>query len=457
MTEPSPTEPRPTGRPTVTVVGGGITGLAAAWELSAHDELDITVLEAGPRFGGKIATTEFAGRRVDEGADTFLRRVPEAIDLCDELGLDDLTSPASGSAFVWTDGALRRIPGGLVLGVPAHFDELDRSDILTAQGRARARLEPEIEGAPLQGDCSVAELIDARFGPEVTRRLVEPLIGGIYAGTADRLSLDAVLPQLAEIAHSSAVLSTPLAEREASPGTQGPVFSAPLAGMGSLIDTLVDGLTTRGVHLVSGRAADALPASDAVIVATPAPVAARLVAALRPAAATLLEGIEYASVVLLTLAFHRAEVGIELDGSGFLVPRDAGLLMTAASWATTKWAHLVRPDDDLVILRVSVGHREDSRPETMTDDELVMAARGDLRLTMGIDAAPSEVRISRYLNGFPQYDVGHLDRVARIDALLESAAPHVIVTGSAHRGLGIPACIRQGRAAGRVVAARLLA
>ena len=442
-------------RPTVTVIGGGITGLAAAWELSAHDDLEITVLEAGRRFGGKISTSPFAGRLVDEGADAFLRRVPEAVELCRELGLDDLTSPATGSAFIWADGALHRIPDGLVLGVPATFDDLDRSDVLSPAGRARARLEPHVEGEPLVGDCSVAELIDTRFGPEVTRRLVEPLIGGIYAGVADRLSLDAVLPQLAEVAHSRTVLSTALSERQASSVAHGPVFSAPVDGMDALIGALVAALETRGVRLATSHPVDALPPGDGVIVATPAPVSARLVEPLSPEAAALLAGIEYASVALVTLAYRGTDIDIELDGSGFLVPRDAGLFITAASWATTKWAHLAGPDD-VVILRVSAGHREDRRPDAMTDDQLVAAMCADLRVTMGVDAAPSEVRVSRHRDGFPQYDVGHLDRIERIDSLLREAAPHVLVTGSAHRGLGIPACIRQGRAAARSLAARLL-
>ncbi len=443
-----------TDRSLITVIGGGITGLAAAWELSCHDGIDVELVESSDRWGGKIATSMFADRLVDEGADAFLRRVPEAIDLCRELGLDDLTSPATGHAFVWADGALHAIPGGLVLGVPASFDDLDASDLLTPAGRARARQEPDLEGAPLEGDCSIASLIDVRFGHEVTDRLVEPLIGGIYAGEADRLSLDAVLPQLAEIAHRSAVLSAPLAERQAA-ATDGPVFSAPIRGMGALVDALLDGLTRRGIALRLSTPMQTLPPSDGVIVTTPAPAAAALVREVSPEAADLLAGIDYAGVVLVTLAYRRADVRRDLDGSGFLVPRSAGCFVTAVSWASSKWAHL-DIGDDLIVMRVSSGHRGDTRWRSMSDDEVVEAMRDDLRTTMGIDNAPVEVRVSHHPEGFPQYDVGHLDRVARIEATLRDAAPHVMVTGSAHRGLGIPACIRQGRAAARELAARLL-
>ena len=169
----------------IAVVGGGISGLAAAWELSADPRVRVTVHEAADRLGGKIRTSPFAGRAVDEGADAFLRRMPEALALCREIGLEGLIAPAHGTACVWIDGELRPLPGGLVLGVPARFDELAESGILTHWGLARARTEPDLEGVPLVGDTTIGALISRRYGNEVAQRLVGPLLGGIAAGSFD--------------------------------------------------------------------------------------------------------------------------------------------------------------------------------------------------------------------------------------------------------------------------------
>lgn len=441
----------------VAVVGGGISGLAAAWELSADPHLDVTVLEASDRPGGKIHTSAFAGRMVDEGADAFLRRVPDALTLCAEVGVDDLVSPAHGTAAVWVDGALRPLPGGLVLGVPARFDELAASDILTPDGLRRAIAEPELPGEPLVGDATIGDVIRRRFGDEVLDRLVGPLLGGINAGSVDRMSLDAVVPQLGAAAHRSASLATALAS-ELPTHTEGPtrprpaVFAAPAGGMGVLVDALTAALGARGVRIVTGAPVDELPDADAVVLTTPADVSARLLGPRCPEAAGILGAVGFASVVFTTLAFARADVPGDLDASGFLVPRDAGLSITAASWTSTKWAHLA---GDPVVLRVSMGHADDAASIDLDDDSVRARIAADLHTTMGIDADPAETRITRYRNGFPQYDVGHLDRVARLEAVLATQLPHVAVCGMAHRGVGIPACIREARRAGAALRDRM--
>lgn len=443
----------------VAVVGGGISGLAAAWELSSDPATEVTVFEASDRPGGKIRTSSFAGRAVDEGADAFLRRVPDALQLCDEIGLTDLVAPAHGRAMVWVDGALRPLPGGLVLGVPARFDELAESGILTHWGLARALAEPELEGEPLVGDTSIGSLISRRYGNEVAQRLVGPLLGGINAGSIDDMSLDAVVPQLAAAAHRSTSLTTALAESLAATtggaeGAMPPVFAAPPNGMSELVDHLVAALAGRGVTIRTHHPVTELPAHDGIVITTPADVAARLVAPQSERAAAVLSDIEFASVVFTTLAFRRADIPGDLDASGFLVPRDAGLTVTAASWSSTKWDRLA---GDPVILRVSMGHANDAEAIDLSDDEVLRRIASDLATTMGITAAPVEHRITRYPNGFPQYAVGHLDRIAELEDALRGDAPHLAVCGMAHRGVGIPACIREARAAAAALRDRLAA
>jgi oxygen-dependent protoporphyrinogen oxidase len=457
-----------TARSRVAVVGGGISGLAAAWELSSSPGVDVVVLEAGPRLGGKIRTSGFAGRQVDEGADTFLRRVPEGLQLADELGLgDSLVSPAVGTALVWAHGALHPLPAGHVLGVPVDADALAASGVVSPAAVEAARREPSLPGAPLTRDESLGSLVRRRFGDEILELLVEPLVGGINAGEADELSVDAVVPQIAAAARRSASLveglraAPPTSAVGAAPeASDGPVFAAPLGGMGTLVEELAAALTARGADLrveapveglvrhtdgwlLHGRGEDL--AVDAVVVATPAPVAAGLVRPLAPTAADLLAGIDHASVVMVTLAVPVADLPHGLAATGVLVPRHAGLAVTAVSFASTKWAHLADPET--AILRVSAGHRADPRPVDLADADLLELVRRDLATLLGSELRPDAHRISRYPAGFPQYDVGHLDRVAAVEGILRDAAPGVVVTGAALRGLGIPSCIRQGRTA----------
>ena len=445
----------------VAVIGGGITGLAAAWELSADPDVEITVLEAGPRWGGKIHTSKFAGMPVDEGADAFLRRVPEGLTLAGELALEDrLVSPAASNALVWARGQLRELPAGLVLGVPTDLDAVAASGILTAAGVDRARAEADLGGPPLGADETIGSLVRRRYGDDVLEHLVEPLIGGINAGEADRLSVDAVTPQIAEAARRGPSLTRTLRDRPAVEA--GPVFSGLSTGMGTLIDELTIHLAARGATLLTGTTAGAVESVgagwrvvgedldllvDAVIVTVPCRPAARLIAPIAPAAAGLLQSITASSVAMVTIGFDPHDLGRPLDASGFLVPRDAGLTITAASWASTKWAHL---GGGPAILRVSVGHDTDPEPVSWDDDRILAAVLADLDATVGVRGEPTEVRICRYVDGLPQYAVGHLDLCDRIDSELAST-PGLLVTGAAFRGLGIPACIRQGRAAGRAV------
>jgi oxygen-dependent protoporphyrinogen oxidase len=315
--------------------------------------------------------------------------------------------------------------------------------------------EPSLAGAPLgpDDDVSVGAHIRARFGDEVLERLVDPLLGGINAGNADDLSIRAAAPQLAAAAERGPDLLAAL--RAQPPAAPGPVFFCPVGGMGAIVDALLAALEARGVGGRLGSTVSALGDldADATVLAVPARQAAGLLEHHCPAAASALLGVDYASVAVVTFAFPRAGVRIELDGSGFLVPRTEGLLLTAASWATSKWAHLAG-DDGRVVVRASAGRAGEERIASLDDEQLVAQLRADLALTMGAEVEPDEVRVSRWPRGFPQYASGHLDRVAAIEAALAEAMPAVALAGAMLRGIGVPACIREGRAAATTLLAR---
>lgn len=442
----------------VAVVGGGITGLAAAWQ-AARFGADVVVLEAGDRFGGKVRTSSFAGLDVDESADAFLARVPEGLDLCRELGIEgELVSPAARRAYVYSNGALRLLPEQQVLGVPTDLDELAASGIVSNDAVDIAARDLTAPGPPPEGDETIGSFFRRRLGDEILERLIDPLVGGINAGNTDHLSLAATVPQLDAAARSSvpSIVRACRHQREAA-DTTAPVFFAPVGGMGRIVEVLVRALADAGVDLRTGSRVDAVDEGgravhagaerldvDATIVTTPPAVAAEQVRAADARAATLLAGIPAASVVLLTLAFERDHVDHPLDGSGFLVPRPEGLLLTAASWASSKWAHLAG-DGSTVIVRASAGRAGDDRALALHQATLVARVLHDLEHTMGAHGEPLEVRVNRWPSSFPQYAPGHFERVAAIDAALARTSPALVVTGAAFRGLGVPACIRQGR------------
>ncbi len=453
------------------VVGGGISGLAAAWEAVRRPGWRVTVLEADDRLGGKLRTSPFAGRLVDEGADAFLRRVPDAIELCAEVGVDDLISPTIGNAKLWVDDALRPLPSGTVLGVPLDLEPLRDSGTVSAASVALAEAEGLLGGSGVEGDVSLGLYLRQHFGDEIVDRLVEPLVGGIYAGVVDDMSLDATTPQLAAAAHASPSLRAGL-DAARQPPTGDPVFSSPADGMSSLVERLADAIRDAGGELRTGPDGAAIAIqpgarrqnmvwahgrevdADAVVVAVPPVAAARLLDGASPRAAALVAEIGTASVVLVTLAFRLDDIPMPLDASGFLVPRTSpGVRITAASWTTSKWSQLAR-DDELAILRVSLGHADDPGAIELDDAAVLDTVARDLEATMGITEAPIETRISRWRDGFPQYGVGHLDRIDTIERQLAVDLPGVAIAGAMCRGVGIPACIRQGRAAARAAMAQ---
>ena len=459
----------------VAVVGGGIAGLAAAHELADRPGVTTTVLEASDRLGGKVHTAPFADTRLDTGPDAFLARRPEAVQLCRELGIEDrLEAPATGEAWLWVRGRLRPVPRGTLLGVPTDLASVARTGVLSPQGLVRLAVAPLLARRrdPLGADedVPIGEVVRWSLGDEVHERLVDPLVGGINAGDTDALSIDAVAPQLAAAARRSADLSAgarsvQAAAPVAAPGGPAPVFYGLPGGMAGLVDALGSRLHAAGVVVRVGAPAHALDRedgswvvrtgagdvpADAVILASPAPVGAALLAPLDEAVATTLGGITYASVALVALEWPRQAIPHLPAGSGFLVPRGEGRLMTACSWSSSKWTHL-RAESGRVLLRVSAGRADDHRARAMDDRELEARLRLELRDAMGITTPPVAVRVTRWDDAFPQYAPGHLARMAAAEAGLAARLPGVALAGAALRGVGLPACIGSGRAAARSV------
>jgi protoporphyrinogen/coproporphyrinogen III oxidase len=463
--------------PIVVVVGGGIAGLSAAWELvSRAPGTRVVLVESDERLGGKLRTGEIGGRAVDLGPDAFLARRPEALQLCHELGLDaDLVSPGSRTAYVWARQRLRPLPADLALGVPTRLGPLARSGILSPLGTGRAALDllrlPRRRGPAATGaDEPVAAITRRRLGCEVTDRLVDPLIGGIHAGDTSLMSAAAVFPDLLDAARRGGSLMRALRHDSAPGQGSGPVFQSVRGGLSRLVEALAGALDARGVKTLLGSPAASLTRrcsdgpgwtlrtgrdtveADAVVLAVPATAAAALLEPVDRAVAGLLGAITYAHVALLTLRFPIERVGYRLDGTGFLVPASAGCLMTACTWLTSKWPELRRPGD--VLLRASVGRFGDDRATHMADDEVVRTVLAELGPMLELSAGPTDAVVTRWVDAFPQYAVGHVDRVTAIEDGL-APLPALALAGAALRGVGIPACIASGRRAAGTVLGRL--
>lgn len=448
------------------VIGGGISGLTAAHRLQ-HGGAQVTLLEATGRLGGKLYAGEIAGVPVDLGAESMLARRPEAVDLARAVGLADrLCPPAASAAGLYTRGALHPMPAGQVMGVPGDLTALAASGVLTDAGVARAREDAELPPVEVGEDIGIGAYVAARLGREVVDRLVEPLLGGVYAGDAYRISMRAAVPQLYEVARAGGPLTggvAALLRRAASAGTAaGPVFMGIDGGVGRLplavadalraaggqvrLHTPVRELTRTGAGWRVVTADGAALTADAVVLALPAAAAAGLLAAAAPTAATELSAVEYASMALVTMAFRRSEVS-ELPASrGFLVPSIDRLTIKASTFSSNKWGWVGDADPELFVLRTSVGRYGDAADLERTDAELVAASLADLGTVAGLRARPVASRVERWDGGLPQYPVGHLARVARIREHV-ARVPGLAVCGAVYDGVGIPACVASAHAA----------
>lgn len=443
----------------VLVVGAGITGLAAAWTLDRWG-LDVTVLEASGRVGGKLRSGTVDGIEVDIGADAFLARHGAATELARSAGLgDDLVEPATGQAWLWSRGALRPLPTGTVLGAPTDPVALVRSGVLTPGQVARAALEPLVPFRSQAGDRSVADVVAERFGAGVVDALVEPLLGGVYAGRPDRLSVDSTAPLIGTSAREDRSLLLGLRRRRTT--SSGPVFQSLRRGLASLPEQLAADLGTRvhvgcgvrGLSPVGGgwrvEAEDGTTFDvDAVLLAVPAYVAAGLVESVAPGAAADLTGVDYASVAVVTLAYGGTAADELPPGSGMLVPRTSGRLVKASTWVTRKWPH--RAIDERLVLRASVGRIDDDRWRDLAEDELVARVDAEIRWATGISRPAEASLVTPWLDAMPQYEVGHRSRVDRIRGALPDG---LHVAGAAYDGIGISPCVASARQAARNIAA----
>jgi protoporphyrinogen/coproporphyrinogen III oxidase len=471
------------------VVGGGISGLAAAWELTGGGEgvptgsaaagaagaPEVIVLEASERLGGALRSEPFGGRTVDMGPDGFLGRRPEAVELCQEVGLGETLAPIGArGASVWARGRLRPLPERLALGIPTRFWPTARSGTLGLRGQLglmRDALLPRPDVRGPMGDRSIGPLVARKLGQSVVDVLVDPVIGGIHAGSVDNMSAAAVFPPLLDAAQRRGGLMRALRAEVPTPDPEGtPLFWSPVGGMAALVHALRAALRARNVDLRLGTAADALERGgegwtvrvgteslvcDGVVLSTPAPVTAALLRPHDDEAAGLLDAIDYASVVLVTFVASADDVPVR-TGTGFLVPRAARppkgrdpWSLTACTYLDQKWPHLAREDD--VLLRASLGRANDPRPSEWSDAEVIERAWEELGALMGGSlGVPKDAVVVRHPSSFPQYRVHHLLRTAAVEAAAARLGG-LAVAGAAYRGVGIPACIGSGRAAARAL------
>lgn len=446
------------------VIGGGVTGLSAAWELQWAGE-DVVVFEAAESAGGKLRSSPApgVGFLVEEGADAFLARVPDALELCEELGIHDLVHPSARNAWVDAGDGLKPLPAGQLLGVPTDLDELATSGLVTDAGLLRAREDLVSPSEPLTHDVSVGEFVRARLGDEVCDRLVEPLIGGINAGMADALSLEAVAPQVWACARRGGSLIERAAEIRAGGDPTRPVFATPRKGMGEIprrlraqlgdavrTDARIDDVTVdaSGATVTHAGGAERF---DGLVLAAPVDGLGPVLAAIDPAIAErATSSIPLVDVAMVVVVAERGLVDHDLDGSGFVVARTAGRRITACSWGTSKWSHW--DDGHHVVFRASVGHDgctpDEALGQPATDEALQRAVLDDLQTIMDCDIRPFGVRVGRWDAAFPQYRVGHLATVQTVREGLRAHGP-VEIAGMSFDGIGVPACIRSGRTAAR--------
>ncbi len=450
----------------VIIVGAGITGLSAAWGLvkMAQQPIQVTVLEENDRVGGKISSeyvSEGAKRIVIEGAaDSFLTQKPHAKELIEELGISDQLAPIERLAhptYTIINGKLMEMPKELMMMVPMNWKTFLRTPIFTTAGKARFMAELVLPKRTLPGDESLGGFVHRRFGPEVVDRIAEPLLSGIYNSDPYKQSINATFPQYTKLEreHGSVIKGTLLGRQQApkQTSTPQPPFLTMRDGMASLSETLKRHLRehirtqskvthiarTEHEYIVELENGEQIPA-DSIIITTQAYVAANLLKDVAPLVRSDLHGIEYLSTGTMALAYRADEVSLPMAGYGVVIPRSEKRELNALTIVNRKFAY--RAPKDIVLIRAFFGGAKNPKAVDFDDARLIKMAQSELQSILGIQATPQFIRIQRMRQASPQYHVGHLDRVERIEKEL---LPSLYVAGSAYRGIGIPDCIKQGK------------
>jgi protoporphyrinogen/coproporphyrinogen III oxidase len=443
----------------VAIVGGGIAGLAAAYELSRRG-VSFVLLERSGRAGGVIVSEQVDGYTIDGGPDALLVQKPDAIALCRQLGLGERLVPTRQPrlAYIQRGGRLHALPAGSVLGIPTRIAPFLATALFTWAGKLRMGAEIFVPPKLDDQDESIGAFIGRRFGTEAVTYLAEPLLAGIHAGDVDRLSMRALFPRFVEDerAHGSLLRAFRRRAAAAPPAAADGAFRSLPGGLSEMVRAIVASLPLSALHLNAGVsaisgggpfriAAGARPpiAARAVIVATPAYATAAILRDRDTEIARLCDEIPYASAGTVALAFRRADVAHPLNGSGFVVPRVEASGMLAASWLSSKWPH--RAPDDRVLLRAFVGGARDPLALDRSDAELTTQALAALGPLLGFRSPPILSRVYRFPRASAQHEVGHLARIAAIDRAL-ARHPGLFLTGSGLRSIGIPDCIADARA-----------
>ncbi len=476
----------------VVIVGGGISGLSAAFALLEQARimgkpLQCTVVEGQARFGGKILTNRHDGLVTEGGPDSFLTTKPSALALCEKLGLTSQlinTNQGNAQTFTYSKGRLREFPQGLISMVPTKVGPLFHSGVVSWAGIARMGMDWVIPARPnTKDEETLAEFFSRRLGSEAFYRLIEPLVAGIYAGDANELSVDATFPQLVELERKhGSLLKGALAMQRArfshKPGVTAArtLFTTLQGGLGDLITRLTDRLSVAGVSLRRGTDMRTVHPSldshtshthppyqvelergekleaEAVVLATPAYISAGVLRSFDHEAAAALDEIPYASTMTISMVFSEPAVNNQLCGYGFVVPRIENRSLIAATWSSMKWAG--RAPSGQCLIRCYLGGRGRDHLLDLDNAELTRRARDELKTMIGIQSRPSQVEVYRWPRSMPQYTRGHRDRVRRIRQRV-ALHPGLYVTGAAYDGIGIPDCIRDAENTSKLLSAYL--
>lgn len=467
----------------ILIIGGGIAGLAAAYYLQkgCGSQVHISLLEKDNTWGGKILTERVSGIApegefvVEGGPDTFVVTKPWATRLCQELGIEERlrgTNPNNKKTYILKNSQLHELPGGLSLMIPTDFRAMARSGLVSWPAKFRMGCDFLLPAAAVNGDETIGAFISRRLGRSAYENLVEPLMSGIYAGDGDKLSLQSTFPFLRdlELKHGGLIRGALAVKRgrglrASSPahtqttGTQS-LFLTPMTGLAEIVEALVSYLEAAGVrlmlrtnvhrldrtedryvvHLSDGRTSEA----DAVILATPSFQTGMLVEKIAPGMATELRAIEYVSTATVTLAYREIDLPRFLDGYGYVIPRKEKRSALACTWTSAKFPHRAPPG--YALLRVFIGRAGQETEIDWSETGLLSTAQEELRLTLGIKAKPVFHRTHTWEKAMPQYNLGHPDRLRRIEQHL-AAHPGLALAGNAYQGIGIPDCIRSGELA----------